>query len=231
MNDNVKDWITINGNHIPVKEGQTKSEVVNNFLKEKADKGKMRIKKGLKKTEDIADYFEKKLKDFGIEVERKHSGLSGSEYIIIKNEGDKFGKADVDDVEIRIADHNLPPSYDKQYAGDFDVRSNGVERNGTNGDANDYDEILKKVISKIGKKEIKKEKVDKSGLPEWQKTKDGLKNKLEELHKKNIDAYLYLKGYMSGSVTDTQKKLKEFKEWYDKETDEDIKNRFKDLVQ
>lgn len=231
MNDNVKDWITVNGNHIPIYEGQTKSDAVNNFFKEKAKKGKMRIKKGLKKTEDIADYFEKKLKDFGIEVERKYSGLSNSEYIIIKNEGEKFGKADVDDVEIRISDHNLPPTYDRQYAADFDVKSNGVERNGTNGDANDYDVVLSKIISTIGKKEVKKERIKKDGLPEWQKTKNGIKNKLEELRKTNTDAYIYLKGMTYGSISDTQKKLKEFKEMYDKETDEDIKNRFKVLVQ
>jgi hypothetical protein len=42
MSDNVKDWITINGNHIPVTEGQTKSEAANNFLKEKQKQGEVR---------------------------------------------------------------------------------------------------------------------------------------------------------------------------------------------
>jgi hypothetical protein len=42
MSDNVKDWITINGNHIPVKEGQTKSEAADNFLKEKQKQGEVR---------------------------------------------------------------------------------------------------------------------------------------------------------------------------------------------
>lgn len=114
------------------------------------EKSSVIIKRGLKKTEDITDYMEKKLNEIGYEVERKHSGLSGSEYLILKNIGDLFGKDKVDDVEIRIADHNLPPSYDKKYQGDFDIMSNGKQRNGTNGDATNYENVLNILAHKKG---------------------------------------------------------------------------------
>ncbi len=35
--EDIEYWITVNGNHIPVKKGQTKLESVNSFLKEKGD--------------------------------------------------------------------------------------------------------------------------------------------------------------------------------------------------
>lgn len=41
MNDNVKDWITINHQHIPIKEGQTKNEVVRKFIKQKKSNNKL----------------------------------------------------------------------------------------------------------------------------------------------------------------------------------------------
>ena len=109
------------------------------------------IREGLKSTDKITDYLEKKLESMGYEVERKHSGLSNSEYLTVKNSGDLFGKADAnDDVEIRISNHDLPATYDRQYAGDFDVRSEGSIRNGTNLNAIDYDDLLANFAKKKG---------------------------------------------------------------------------------
>lgn len=179
MSDNVKDWITINGNHIPVKEGQTKSEAANNFLKEKAEKGKMRIKKGLKKTEDISKYVKEKLEKVGYEIETHHSGLSDSEYITIKNAGELFGKADTDDVEIRIATHDLPPTYDKQYQGDFDIRSGeDNSRHGTNNDAMNYDDFLAILLKKKG-----------IATPEYDQKQKQLEAEREEQKQRNLAYY------------------------------------------
>lgn len=118
--------------------------------KSEGKKETVSFKKGLKKTSDISDYMATRLESMGYEVERKHSGLSNSEYITIKNAGELFGKADTDDVEIRISNHDLPPSYDRQYKGDFDVRSEDVPRNGTNGDASNYEDILASLAKKKG---------------------------------------------------------------------------------
>ncbi len=37
-NDDDTEWITVNGNHIPVKEGQSKTEAVKEFLDKKVEK-------------------------------------------------------------------------------------------------------------------------------------------------------------------------------------------------
>lgn len=37
MRDKSIEWITMNGNHIPIKEGQTQDEAVNEFLKSRND--------------------------------------------------------------------------------------------------------------------------------------------------------------------------------------------------
>ncbi len=45
MNDEtVKEWITVNGNHIPIHEGETKQEAVEAFLHDKRKKGFIEIK-------------------------------------------------------------------------------------------------------------------------------------------------------------------------------------------
>lgn len=140
------DYKKVNGEWVPIskiRKGLSSTE-------EQPKNKDFQIKRGLTKTEDITDYLEKKLNNLGYEVERKHSGLSGSEYLIIKNAGEYFGKAEGDDVEIRIADHNLPPSYDRNYQGDFDVKSNGKERAGTNGNATNYEDILNQFAHKKG---------------------------------------------------------------------------------
>lgn len=110
----------------------------------------MKFRSGLVKTDKITDYMEKKLSSMRYEVERKHSGLSNSEYLIVKNSGDMFGKESNDDVEIRVSNHDLPPTYDSLYAGDFDVRSEKSNRRGTNGDAIDYGDLLAEFAKKKG---------------------------------------------------------------------------------
>lgn len=110
----------------------------------------MKFRSGLVKTDKITDYLEKKLQSMGYEVERKYSGLSDSEYLIVKNSGDMFGKESDDDVEIRISNHDLPPTYDRLYAGDFDVRSERSNRWGANADAIDYEDLLAKFAKKKG---------------------------------------------------------------------------------
>ena len=212
MNDNNIDWITTDtGIHIPIKDGQSKSEAVNNFFKEKAEKGKMRIKKGLKKTGDIASYVKDKLEKVGYEIETHHSGLSDSEYITIKNAGELFGKADVDDIEIRIATHDLPPTYDRQYQGDFDVRSGDDNaRQGTNYDAMNYEDLLAILMKKKGvatpeydqkqkQIEAEREKIKNRNIAEAQAQKDAangrekaldyIKNNMPDKYKEVQDLY------------------------------------------
>ena len=37
--DNIETWITVKGNHIPIKKGQSKEDAINNFLeRQKAEK-------------------------------------------------------------------------------------------------------------------------------------------------------------------------------------------------
>lgn len=149
-----------------------------------SDNGNMIIKQGLVKTRDIADYLEKKLKTIGYEVERKHSGLSNSEYITIKNAGNLFGKDESDDIEIRIADHDLPPTYDKQYQGDFDVKSNGNQRGGTNGAAQDYESLIAILAKKKG---FNTPEYDKK-VEEEKKHKEELRNKYAQQMQAQKDA-------------------------------------------
>ncbi len=37
MKEEIEYWITVNGNHIPVKKGQTKEDAISSFLKDKGD--------------------------------------------------------------------------------------------------------------------------------------------------------------------------------------------------
>lgn len=102
-------------------------------------------------TQKLTDYVSKTLSKMGFDVERKHSNLSDSEYISIKGAGDLFGKDKEDSIEIRIATHDLPPTYDKMYRGDFDIRSGSNKtRGGTNGSAQDYDSFLSSMAKKKG---------------------------------------------------------------------------------
>ena len=69
-----KDWITINGNHIPIYEGQTKAEVVKAFEKKHTNEkpvkvGKKEVEVRKKKTEHMtADDFNKEAERQGIDI-------------------------------------------------------------------------------------------------------------------------------------------------------------------
>jgi len=109
------------------------------------------IKDGLTETSEIADYLRNTISRMGYKISDHHSGLSDSEYITIENAGHLFGKDKTDNIEIRIATHNLPPTYDKQYQGDFDIRSGADKyRMGSNADAMNYDDLLSILAKKKG---------------------------------------------------------------------------------
>jgi hypothetical protein len=115
----------------------------------------------------------------GYEITNHHSNLSDSEYIAIENSGDLIGKDENDSIEIRIATHDLPPSYDRQYQGDFDIRSGEDKyRVGTNGNAMNYDDLLFFLAKKKG-----------FSIPKYENKKLKEKQEREQQKQRNIQYY------------------------------------------
>lgn len=152
------------------------SDVVNNnylFQTQDTDSnGMLRIKHGITKANAIADYLEERLNSWGYETRRDASTLSNSQYITITNYSEKTGKEskyNVDELKIRISDHDLPPSYDglNGYE-DYDLRSGkkNTNRPGTGGNATTYDVALQNLWDEL-KEKPKSDNVDISDLPEW----------------------------------------------------------------
>ncbi|MCQ2125092.1 MAG: hypothetical protein MJZ25_13005 [Fibrobacter sp.] len=152
------------------------SDVVNNnylFQTQDTDSnGMLRIKHGITKAIAIADYLEERLNSWGYETRRDASTLSNSQYITITNYSEKTGKEskyNVDELKIRISDHDLPPSYDglNGYE-DYDLRSGkkNTNRPGTGGNATTYDVALQNLWDEL-KEKPKSDNVDISDLPEW----------------------------------------------------------------
>ena len=119
-------------------------------------KGKqsMRIKQGLKKTDEIATYLASKLKSLGFEIDKGSSGLSNSEYLTITNYQDITGKVSQyndKELKIRVSNHDLPPSYDGLHGyHDIDIKSGGVSRAGNDGNATDYESFLATIANSLG---------------------------------------------------------------------------------
>ena len=119
----------------------------------KSNNESMRVKQGLKKTEEIANYVENKLSKMGYKVKQDYSGLSNSRYITIENYKEITGKESKyndSELKIRISDHDLPPSYDGLYGyHDIDVMSNNVRRYGNDGNVTDYETIVKELEKQV----------------------------------------------------------------------------------
>lgn len=169
------------------------------------------LKEGLTETSEIAEYLRNTISKMGYNISDHHSNLSDSEYITIENAGHLFGKDETDSIEIRIATHNLPPSYDKQYQGDFDIRSGTDKyRIGANGDAMNYDDLLALLAKKKGfsipeyenkkaKEKLEREQQIQRNLQYYQnerekadnrvKAMDYIKNKMPEKYKEVQDLY------------------------------------------
>lgn len=246
---NNEDWITMNGTHILVdKENKTASvekflnkhgkSVSKNIMKKakeealKPDNKAMRIKKGLKKTDEISDYMESKLNNLGFKTERHYSGLSGSEYLTITNFSEMTGEEsgyNGGELKIRIADHDLPPSYDGLHGyHDFDIISEGKNRGGNDGHATSYENVLKSLAGKIKtekKEELQKIKKDKKEatkgieLPSFFDSQEALKSKLDKIP--GTDASFFLAEIKNGGAWSN----------YKKPTFAQQKQRFKELSQ
>ena len=70
LDDDIKSWITVNGRHVPIKEGQTKQEAVQSAIKSKTPTPRVSIN-------DITEYLRSK----GLKVKGITRAKSGSEYV------------------------------------------------------------------------------------------------------------------------------------------------------
>lgn len=250
----IKNYSKLTKTTIVDKNGHTRTVYKKNRIENVAKKTKkpenndMRIRRGLKKTDEIADYLESRLKKMGYDIERDYSGLSGSRYITITNYNDITGKEsryNDNELKIRISDHDLPPSYDGLHGfHDFDVMSGNNSRPGNDGLATKYDEVIKKLESEIKesvkneqKETIKKEnrelKEKSSILPSWFTGKKSVEEKMNSTDDFETKFLLkrILTGEMSGHKKPTEKQLKEiFINIYEQmKNDEELKKMYKDL--
>jgi hypothetical protein len=206
---------------------------------------KIVLNRGLNKTSDITDYLTKTLNKMGYETENKKSGLSNSEYITIKNVGALFGKDENDDIEIRIADHDLPPSYDNMHKGDFDIMSNNKQRGGTNGDARSYIDFLNIMAEKKNfplanskkyeqEQELKKQR-EENYKKEIAEKKENINNNnsiiLNNLQKNNPEVFAKIKEYQSmlEEKSDTPDYLGNYANKYTGEERRKINKKLKDI--
>jgi hypothetical protein len=180
-----------------------------------SDNGSMRIKSGLKKTEEITDYLSNKLEKMGFKTKTDYSGLSGSQYITITNYSEMTGKEsdyNGEELKIRISNHDLPPSYDGVHGyHDIDIMSEGKERAGNDGKAISYEYFLHEVAKKIG---LKTPEYDKK-LEEIQQRKKEEEERIKQLRENE-------KTRKSNSLTDSLEKLKK--------VDEEKYNKMQELL-
>jgi hypothetical protein len=102
MEDDIKEWITINHQHVPIKEGESKREALRNHLKKMS-----RVEKNKDKYDKIKDFKKKKKSNNKVEEEIEYLDLDedfNKKYI---KQGDKY-----------ILRQDLKEKYDKKLGTD-----------------------------------------------------------------------------------------------------------------
>lgn len=227
-----KVWVRIDGNK---QVAEPKKKVDNN--------SKMKIKSNLKTTSEIADYLESKLATMGFSVDTSASDLSGSRYITLTNYKEITGKTSKyndEELKIRISDHDLPPSYDGLHGyHDIDIMSNDKTRPGNDGNADFYDNVLKRLDSIIlpsvkqeQENRVKSERKEnikaKSELPDWAKDIQSLDEKLKTVA--SVDARLLLSSLKNEkSPAKRNEKIKYYIQELNKPENKELKELYKEL--
>ena len=163
----------------------------------------MRIKKSLTNVYDIFEYVYSFLKELGYEVYYSSSSISKSEYIEINNMSE-VTKKDIDNIKIRISDHDLPITYFKQNPYDYDLKSLKDNRNGIDGDAITYVDFLEMIVDITPIKS--KPKINKIKYPYWFVNYD----KIYDLYK-NLDSLKMFPFFLNGIIYQWLNEKKELK--------------------
>lgn len=133
MEDDIKEWITINHQHVPIKEGESKREALRNHLKKMS-----RVEKNKDKYDKIKDFKKKKKSNNKVEEEIEYLDLDedfNKKYI---KQGDKY-----------ILRQDLKEKYDKKLGKNNDFMQNfNASKDGTKYTMKT--EIEKEIRKKLG---------------------------------------------------------------------------------
>lgn len=200
------------------------------------------IKKGLKKTKDIASYMKDKLSSYGFSLKEDYSGLSSSQYLTVTNYKEMTGQESQyngGELKIRISDHDLPPSYDGLNGyHDIDVMSEAVERPGNDGKATSYENVIKDLVNNITednkealrtKKGLLRSKNNqaKKQLPEWLLSEKTIRERLDK--EEDINTRFLLSTFANFKQNERASKILEQIEYIKNNLDSSYYNSFKKL--